>query len=69
MPISDIDECKLDSANDCDDNAQCTNNVGSYTCTCNEGYSGDGKNCDGEHSHRKHGARINTCSNALGTTI
>ena len=30
----------------CDANAFCTNNVGSYHCECNEGYEGDGFNCD-----------------------
>ena len=47
--ISDIDECRL-GTDDCDDNAKCDNTPGSFECTCNEGYSGDGKNCDGKSS-------------------
>ena len=29
----------------CDPNAHCENFPGNYTCTCNEGYSGDGIIC------------------------
>ncbi len=43
----DIDECST-GGNNCDANAECTNTPGSFTCTCNQGYSGDGVNCIGE---------------------
>ena len=33
----------------CDENAKCTNTNGSYNCTCNNGYDGDGFNCTGEN--------------------
>ena len=36
---ADIDECREDS-HSCDKNANCTNNIGSYTCACNNGYRG-----------------------------
>merc|ERR1712126_661876 len=39
-----IDECTKKTDN-CDDNADCTNTVGSFTCACKAGYSGDGKSC------------------------
>ena len=29
----------------CDTNANCTNTDGSYNCTCDNGYSGDGFTC------------------------
>ena len=31
----------------CDENANCTNTDGSYNCSCNHGYNGDGFNCTG----------------------
>ena len=43
----DIDECK-GSNNVCDDNAYCSNTVGSYNCTCKEGFTGDGHSCSGK---------------------
>ena len=47
MYISDIDECE--GLSPCDDNAVCSNTPGSFTCACNEGYSGDGMTCAGEY--------------------
>ena len=32
----------------CDQNANCTDTVGSYTCECRVGYDGDGNMCNGE---------------------
>ena len=44
---SDINECVLSSLNDCDGNADCIDTIGSYNCSCNPGYEGDGFNCTG----------------------
>ena len=44
--VADIDECASDS-HDCGDNSQCTNVMGSFSCSCNNGYTGDGKTCTG----------------------
>ncbi|XP_072028805.1 uncharacterized protein [Amphiura filiformis] len=45
--INDIDECTLGTHN-CNVNADCTNTpVGSFTCTCHNGYSGNGVTCTG----------------------
>ncbi|XP_073249944.1 uncharacterized protein [Porites lutea] len=40
-----VDECASGTHN-CSANTFCTNNVGSYTCTCNPGYYGDVENCE-----------------------
>jgi len=46
MPTTcaDIDECKAGTAG-CSSNASCANSIGSFTCTCNNGYKGDGTTC------------------------
>ena len=45
LPL-DIDECSAD-LNPCDENADCANNDGSYSCTCKEGFTGNGTTCQG----------------------
>ena len=44
--FSDVDEC-ITETHGCDTNALCTNNNGSFTCSCKSGFKGDGKNCQG----------------------
>ena len=46
--ISDVDECSSDGY-PCDYNANCTNNDGSFSCTCQIGYTGNGLTCEGKH--------------------
>ena len=41
----DINECS--EQNPCDAKANCTNTEGSFHCTCQNGYFGDGKACIG----------------------
>jgi hypothetical protein len=36
---TDFDECGSPDFNDCSEHAQCFNLRGTYTCSCNEGYS------------------------------
>ena len=44
--VADIDECE-DNTDNCHENAECENTEGEYTCTCKQGYRGDGKaKCD-----------------------
>jgi len=44
--VADIPECER-GLDGCDPNATCTNTFGSYTCSCNTGFTGDGFNCTG----------------------
>ena len=44
----DIDECSSEEY-PCDFNANCTNNVGSFSCTCQIGYTGNGLYCEGKN--------------------
>ena len=44
----DVNECTLGLDNcDLDTQAICTNTIGSYTCACRTGYSGNGITCVG----------------------
>ena len=42
--LSDINECQSDI---CDVNANCTDSDGSFECSCNVGFTGDGFTCFG----------------------
>ena len=45
--FTDVNECDLETDN-CHVNADCTDTIGSFQCTCSIGYSGDGvDNCTG----------------------
>ena len=41
-----MDEC-ADKTHDCDMNADCNNTLGSYECSCKDGYHENGTNCSG----------------------
>ena len=51
LTTTDIDECANDTLNNCSPNATCTNTNGSYTCTCDTGYVGDGFICVGMYQY------------------
>ena len=44
--LLDLDECAT-ANHSCSTHAHCSNVIGSFQCTCNDGYSGDGKTCQG----------------------
>lgn len=46
--LADIDECANGTAS-CDTNAQCTDTDGSYECSCNAGFEGNGYQCYSMH--------------------
>ena len=67
-PEGGIDECSL-GIDTCDDNATCTDTPDGYTCTCNDGYEGDGETCTDidECSDGTHTCDVNaTCINTHG---
>lgn len=41
-----MNEC-TDGTHTCDQNADCENTDGSFTCNCQSGYTGDGITCTG----------------------
>ena len=45
MRCEDIDECEAD-LDDCDAHASCDNTDGSFECSCDDGYEGDGRDCE-----------------------
>ena len=47
---SDINECS-EGSHDCHGNAACTDVSGSFVCSCNNGYTGNGKQCQGTIEH------------------
>ena len=46
MIFADLDECQEQKHN-CHDMAHCSNIVGSFNCTCLQGFTGDGVICAG----------------------
>ena len=46
FPITDIDECSTGNGR-CHDKSTCTNTIGSRTCLCKAGFSGNGTLCVG----------------------
>ncbi|CAH3141749.1 unnamed protein product, partial [Pocillopora meandrina] len=67
MILEDIDECK-GTNNICDQNADCSNTVGFYNCTCKDGFTGMDTHidkCKGNHS-----CHVNAkCNNTLGSHV
>eukprot|EP00026_Physarum_polycephalum_P000833 Phypoly_transcript_00834.p1 GENE.Phypoly_transcript_00834~~Phypoly_transcript_00834.p1 ORF type:complete len:1260 (+),score=134.49 Phypoly_transcript_00834:229-3780(+) len=65
----DIDECI--NENNCSLNATCTNFVGNYSCTCNEGFVGDGFHCQDNDRCTTDAdcGQYATCTNVSGSGV
>ena len=50
--LVDQDECQNASTNNCDKNAMCNNTVGSFECFCKEGFTGNGRTCQGNNDNK-----------------
>ena len=46
----DVDDC-TEMIDNCDVNAHCNNTVGSFSCTCNSGFTGNGTTCAGKYDY------------------
>ena len=61
---ADINECELETY-PCHSNANCTDTEGSFNCTCNEGFEGNGFYCAGTiciiHKHYYVHTRLYLC--------
>jgi len=67
--FTDLEECSTNTHN-CDVNADCVNTVGSYSCKCRAGYTGDGQTCNDldECSSNSHSCDVNAvCNNTRGS--
>ena len=45
--LNEIAGCS-DGGHECHEHASCNETEGSFVCTCNAGYSGDGISCEGQ---------------------
>ncbi len=69
--FTDVDECNADPC--ADNGATCTDTIGSYQCSCSEGYHGDGyENCfdvDECENPDEYCDMLATCSNTQGSYV
>uniref|UniRef100_A0A0G4H2Z1 EGF-like domain-containing protein n=1 Tax=Chromera velia CCMP2878 TaxID=1169474 RepID=A0A0G4H2Z1_9ALVE len=67
----DIDECS-GNIHDCDGNATCSDNIGSFVCACNDGWTGSGVVCSNfdECTGNIHNCHTNaTCLDNIGSFV
>ena len=62
----DINECAVNKT--CHKDATCANTNGSYTCTCKQGYSGNGKQCENNNECKRNPcSSLANCTNTPGS--
>ena len=59
--LPDINECNA-SPSPCDSNATCANTLGSFTCTCNSNFTGNGATCVGMECCQNYQVQTNAFS-------
>lgn len=62
-----LDKCQSPELNDCHEKANCTNTPDSYSCTCLDGYAGDGVHC--EDVNECQALALNKCHKTLARCI
>ncbi|XP_078609800.1 uncharacterized protein LOC144881035 isoform X2 [Branchiostoma floridae x Branchiostoma japonicum] len=64
----DINEC-TSTSHDCHEHAHCNNTAGGFTCSCSEGFTGDGRSCTDvdECTASSGGDCSNLCVNTVGS--
>nr|XP_058971550.1 uncharacterized protein LOC131797909 [Pocillopora verrucosa] len=69
MKTEDVDECNS-TIPVCDANAECANTIGSHSCSCKTGFTGNGKKCVDvdECANKSHDCDANaSCNNTAGS--
>ncbi|XP_066016641.1 uncharacterized protein [Pocillopora verrucosa] len=69
MKTEDVDECNS-TIPVCDANAECANTIGSHSCSCKAGFTGNGKKCVDvdECANKSHDCDVNAyCNNTVGS--
>ena len=52
MYTADVNECDR-GTHSCHQFASCTNTIGNFSCSCLDGFAGDGLTCNGENNNIK----------------
>ena len=62
---AEFNDCDSNDLNNCHENANCTNTEGSFICSCDLGYTGDGVNCTSKFSRMERNIPCVECIHCL----